>query len=488
MSKHESGSAMREYPLPGGEDRDPAQQISDARQSHLLLDARPAQEMEALLLEPMKRAGPLVWVLFIALGSLILVAGLTWAYQMWWGIGITGLNRPVMWSLYIANFVYFIGIGVAGTFISAVLRVLRFQWRAPITRAAETLTVFALAISGLFPLIHLGRTWKFYWLLPYPNQRQIWPSYHSALLWDMTAILTYLSSSLLFLWLALIPDLAIARDRFAQGWRHRFFLFLALGWRGTEHQWRYLKTAITVFSFAIIPVMVLMHSIVGWDFAMAIQPGWHSTVFGPYFVSGALLSGAAAVIIILVIIRKPLHLEYFLRAEHFDGMGKFLLVLSLAWGYLYFNEFFVPWYGQGPVEKVILQSFTSDQAAPLWWLMVFSNFVLPLATLWSRRLRTSMPVILIVSIFVNIGMYIERYLIVAVTLGRNELPFDWGRYVPHLPEILITIGAFSLIGFLFIVFVKLFPIIPLWEIQLGQMEQGMRRIGRAIVPTRVDSN
>jgi Ni/Fe-hydrogenase subunit HybB-like protein len=487
MSERETSSAMRRHPAPEGEDSRLAQQMSDQRERRLLLDTRPPREMNALVFDQMRRAGPVVWILLVVLGGLVLVAGGTWIYQMWWGIGVTGLNRPVMWAVYIANFVYFIGIGVAGTFISAVLRVLRFQWRAPVTRAAETLTVFALTTSGLFPLIHLGRSWKFYWLLPYPNQRQIWPSYHSALLWDMTAILTYLSSSFLFLWLAAIPDLAAARDRFVKGWRHRFFVFLAFGWRGTERQWKSLRTAISVFSYAIIPVMILMHSIVGWDFAMAIQPGWHSTVFGPYFVSGALLSGAAAVIIILVVIRKPLHLEYFLRPEHFNGMGKFLLVLSLAWAYMYFNDFLVPWYGQGPTEKVILQSFTRGPAAPLWWLMIFGNLILPAITLWSRRLRTSMPVMLIVSIFVNIGMYIERYLIVAVMLGRNELPFDWGRYVPHLPEILITIGAFSLIGFLFVAFVKLVPIVSLWEIQHGQMEESTRRIGRVIVETKVDT-
>jgi Ni/Fe-hydrogenase subunit HybB-like protein len=460
--------------------------VRQARARYLLLDPRPMPELVAQLLGPMQRSGPLYWLLFGVLGCMVLVAGGVWIYQMWWGIGITGLNRPVMWAVYIANFVYFIGIGVAGTFISAVLRVLRFQWRAPITRAAETLTVFALATSALFPLIHLGRSWKFYWLLPYPNQRRLWPSYHSALLWDMTAILTYLSSSVLFAWLVMIPDLATVRDRVARGWRHRLMNVLALGWRGTEREWSHLKTATIIFSLAIIPVMVLMHSIVGWDFAMTIQAGWQSTVFGPYFVSGALLSGAAAVIIVLAIARKALHLEYFLRAEHFDGMGRFLLVLSLAWAYFYFNDVLVPWYGQLPVDKSILQLFTAGRAAPLWSLMVFSNLILPATTLWSRHVRTSIPAMVVISIFVNIGMYLERYLIVAVTLGRNELPFDWGVYIPHWPEILITVGAFSLVGLLFLIFVKLFPIIPIWEVREGQMKQGLRRIGREVVPTRVD--
>jgi Ni/Fe-hydrogenase subunit HybB-like protein len=486
MSNLERAAADRQGPLSQEQDPGLARQIEEAQERYLLLDKRPMSEMADQVLGPMQRFSPAFWALFALSGLFVIAAAATWIYQMWWGLGITGLMRPAMWAVYIVNFVYFIGIGVAGTFISAVLRVLRFQWRTPITRAAETLTVFALGTSALFPLIHLGRTWKFYWMLPYPNQRQMWPSYHSALLWDMMAILTYLTSSILFAWLAMIPDLAMVRDRFERGWRHHLSRLLAFGWRGTERQWGSLKVAITVFSLAIIPVMILMHSIVGWDFAMAIQPGWHSTVFGPYFVSGALLSGAAAVIIVLIAIRKPLGLEYFIRAEHFNGMGKFLLVLSLAWGYMYFNDFLAPWYGQGPVEKMILQSFTQGWAAPMWWLMVFGNFVLPLTTLWSRRLRTSIPTLLIVSILVNVGMYLERYLIVAATLTYNELPFDWGRYTPHWPEITITVGAFSLILFLFLAFVKLFPIVPLWEVQLGHMEQDVRRVGRAVVPTRLD--
>ena len=468
------------------EDKELAQQVDEARQRHLLLDARPPEEMQAAVLNPMQRTPPRFWVALVVLGGAALMMGLTWVYQMWWGLGITGLRRPVMWALYIANFVYFIGIGHAGTFISAALRVLRFQWRAPISRAAETLTVFALGTAMLFPLIHLGRSWKFYWLLPYPNQRQIWPSYHSPLLWDLTAVLTYLSCSVLFEWLGLLPDLAMARDRIVQGWRHRFFQIVALGWRGTEQQWKHLETALNVFSYAIIPVMFSVHTIVSWDFAMALQPGWHSSIFGPYFIIGALFSGLGAVIIVLILLRKTLHLEYFIRAEHLNGLGKFLLVLSMAWAYFYFNDYITTWYGQEPVIKVISHVLERGWASPLWYLMLFSNIVLPCATLWSRRLRTSIPVILIVAIFVQIGMYIERYIIVTTMLGYNELPFDWGIYIPHVPESLITVCAFLFVAFLYLVFTKFVPIIPVWEVQMGQVTQGLRRIGRAIVPTRVE--
>jgi Ni/Fe-hydrogenase subunit HybB-like protein len=463
-----------------------ARRVNEAREAHLLSDSRPPGEVADMALKPMQRTSVGYWVVLGLLALVLAVAGGTFYHQMRWGMGVTGLNRPVMWALYIADFVYFIGIGVAGTFISAVLRVLRFEWRAPITRVAESLTVFALALSTILPIVHLGRSWRFYWLLPYPNERGIWPSYHSALLWDMTAIVTYFSSSILFTWFALLPDLAIARDRIPSGWRHSFFKLFSLGWRGTDRQWKGLKTGLFLFSLAIIPVMIFMHTIVGWDFAMAIQPGWHHTVFGPYFVAGALISGTAAVIIIVIIVRRTMHLEYFVRKEHLDGMGKFLLVLSLGWAYFYFNDFIVPWYGQGPPEKLIQQILAQGRAAPLWFVMLFGNIVLPWATLWSRRMRTSAPVLLIVCLFVQAGMFIERFLIVAVMLGRNELPFDWGIYRIHAPEMIITIGGFAFLVFFIMIFVKLFPIIPIAEVEEGQVNYGLRRLGKGVVRTRAE--
>ncbi|MEJ2349321.1 MAG: polysulfide reductase NrfD [Anaerolineales bacterium] len=466
-------------------DVDLAHQVEHERHLHLLLDPRYPLDMDKNVLDPMYRTGVQFWIAFVILGGVVALYLGTWLYQMIWGLGITGLNRPVMWALYIVNFVYFIGIGHAGTFISAALRVLKIEWRRPISRAAETLTVFALMAAAMFPIVHLGRSWKFYWLLPIPNQRQIWPSFHSALLWDMTAIFTYLSCSILFAYIGLLPDLAMARDH-TGGWRHRMYDILALGWRGTEREWANQEIALNVFSYAIIPVMFSVHTIVSWDFAMAIQPGWHHTVFGPYFVIGALFSGVAAVILVLILARKGMHLEYFLREEHFDGMGKFLLILSFAWAYFYFNDYIVPWYGQEPVEKILQQLFASGILAPVWILMLFSNVVLPWATLWSKRIRTSIPAMLFISIFVQIGMYIERYLIIPGSLGRNELPFSWGLYIPHLPESLITVGAVCLVGFLYILFSRIFPLIPVWEVYEGQVMRGLRRIGRALVPTRAE--
>jgi Ni/Fe-hydrogenase subunit HybB-like protein len=468
---------------PPPKDADLAHQLEHERRQHLLLDPRYPLDIDQNVLDPMYRTGIHFWILFVIMAGLVMLYAATWLYQMVNGLGVTGLNRPVMWALYIVNFVYFIGIGHAGTFISAALRVLKVEWRRPISRAAETLTVFALISAAMFPLVHLGRSWKFYWLLPIPGQRQIWPSFHSPLLWDMTAIMTYLSCSILFAYIGLLPDLAMARDH-TGGWRHRLYEVLALGWRGTEREWANQETALNVFSYAIIPVMFSVHTIVAWDFAMAIQPGWHSTIFGPYFVIGALFSGVAAVIMVLAIARKTMHLEYFLRAEHFDGMGKFLLLLSLAWAYFYFNDYIVPWYGQEPVEKTLQQMLISGYAAPLWIIMLFSNVVLPWTTLWSRRIRTSVPALFFISILVQVGMYLERYIIIPVTLGRNELPYSWGIYIPHLPESVITLGAFALVGFLYVLFSRIFPLIPVWEVYEGQVMQGIRRIGKALVPSR----
>ncbi len=481
MSESKTDNPLWRRPPPSDEDL--AHQAEHERQRHLLLDPRYPLDIDKGVLDPMYRTGRRFWILFTILGGLLIMWGVTWLYQMNWGLGVTGLDRPVMWAIYIVNFVYFIGIGHAGTFISAALRVLKIEWRRPISRAAETLTVFALITAAMFPLVHLGRSWKFYWLLPYPNERQIWPSYHSPLLWDLTAIFTYLTCSILFAYIGLLPDLAMARDH-TQGKRHRMYEIIALGWRGTEREWANQETALNIFSYAIIPVMFSVHTIVSWDFAMAIQPGWHSTVFGPYFVIGALFSGAAAVILVLIVIRKAMHLEYFLRDEHFNGMAIFVLLLSFAWAYFYFNDYLVPWYGQEPVEKVIQNLFAHGWAAPLWFLMLFANVVLPWATLWSRKIRTSLPALLFICIFIQVGMYLERYLIIPTTLGVNELPFDWGLYVPHLPETLITVGAFALVGLLYVIFSRIFPMIPVWEVYEGQVLQGLRRIGKALVPTK----
>jgi Ni/Fe-hydrogenase subunit HybB-like protein len=467
---------------PTSQDEELVHQTEHMRREHLLLDPRQLSDMSADVLRPVLHTGRRFWLLVIVFGGFFVTAAVTWIIQMTYGIGITGLNRPVEWAPYITNFVYFVGIGHAGTFISAAFRVLKIEMRRPISRIAEAVTVFALGTAALFPIVHLGRSWRFYWLVPYPNQRELWPSFHSPLAWDLMAILTYLTGSIIFMYVGLLPDLAMARDH-TTGWRHRLYSILSLSWRGTEREWARHEMAMNIFSYVIIPVMFSVHTIVSWDFAMALQPGWHSTIFGPYFVVGALFSGVGAVTIVMAIVRKAFHLEYFLRREHFDGMAKLLLVLSFAWAYFFFADYITQWYGGQPLDKA-LQALWGGPAAPLFVLMLFSNVLVPAATLWSRRIRRSIPALLIVCVFVQIGMYIERALIVAVTLGLNELPSNWGVYYVRLPEVLMTLGAFALAALLYTLFSKVFPLIPAWEVREGQMLRGLRRIGRAIVPTR----
>ena len=480
MSTHET-----EYPVwrrPVLEDEDLAQQAEHLRRRHLLLDPKFPWEMNDDVLKPMYQTSRTFWVLFVALFGLVMMGVIAWGAQIYWGLGITGLNRPVNWGLFLVNTVYFIGIGHAGTFISAALRVMKVEWRRPISRAAEALTLFALAAAGLSIFMHLGRLWKAYWMLPYPNQRQLWPNFHSPLMWDLMAILTYVTGSVLFVFLGLLPDIAMARDH-TRGWRHRLYTILSLGWRGTEKEWAYHTTSLDIFCYVIIPVMICVTTIVSWDFAMALQPGWTSTIFGPYFVTGALYAGVAAVIIVMAIIRNGMRLKYFLREEHFNGMGIFLLLLTFAWAYFYFSDYIAPWYHGEPVMKVIFDLFRRGWAAPLWFLMIFSNVLLPAATLWSRRVRRSIPTMLVIAIFVQIGMYLERYLIIPVSLGYNELPFSWGIYIPRT-GVILTIAAFAFVVLGYLVFSRFFPLIPAWEILEGQIFQGLKRIGRALIPSR----
>jgi Ni/Fe-hydrogenase subunit HybB-like protein len=477
-SRAESGPFW-ERPLP--EEEYLAQQVEHEREAHLSSDPRPPAENNEIVLTAMQYTGPKFWLTIMGLGAVTLVFFITWGIQIFSGIGVTGLNRSVMWGPYIANLIYFIGIGHAGTFISAALRLMRMDFRRPIARAAETVTLFGLACAGLFPLIHVGRLWKLYYILPIPTQRGLWPNYRSPLFWDMAAITTYLIGSTVFMYLALLPDLAMARDHLP-GWRRKLYGALSLGWRGSEGQWHSLETVSNIVSFVIIPVMFSVHTGVSWDLAMAIQPGWHSTIFGPYFIAGALFSGVAAVILALIIIRKTMRFGYFLREEHFNAMGIFLLLMAFTWIYFYFTEWITNWYGNLPVERAIQEMLTGP-LAPLFYLMLFSNVVVPVGTLWSRRVRTSLPALFVVCVFIQIGMYLERILIVSGFLSRTELPFDWVNYTPHAPEILITIGVFAFLALLYVLFTRFVPIIPVWEVYEGQVLRGSRRIGRAVVST-----
>jgi molybdopterin-containing oxidoreductase family membrane subunit len=327
------------------------------------------------------------------------------------------------------------------------------------------ITAFALMIGGLFPIIHLGKPWLFFWLMPYPSSRMIWPNFRSPLVWDFFAISTYLTGSLLFLFLPMIPDFAIVRDS-ATGRRQKIYGLLALGWRGTTSQWHRLETAMQIMAVAIIPVAVSVHTIVSFDFSMAPVPMWHSSIFGPYFVAGAIFSGIAGLIIAMAALRKFLHLEAYLHPVHFENLGKLLLTMSLLWGYFTFNERLTVWYGNNTAEVNTFLVTQSGSFAPLFWTMVAVNFVIPLVILGIRRFRTIAGCV-IASIGVCVGMWLERFLIVVPSLGHKYLPYSWGYYRPRPVEILITTATFAAMILLYTLFAKFVPIISIWEMKAG---------------------
>jgi molybdopterin-containing oxidoreductase family membrane subunit len=418
------------------------------------------------LLRPVLHTSPRFYVVVAALGSVVLTGLGTWFYQMYTGIGITGDNWPVYWGFHETNFVFWIGISHAGTLISAILRLMNATWRRPVTRCAEVITAFALMIGALFPLIHLGRPWLAWWLIPYPSERGIWPNFRSPLAWDFFAINTYLLSSLLFLALPIIPDFALIRDR-TKGWRKKFYGLLSLGWQGTPKQWHRLESAMHIMAIAIIPIAVSVHTIVSFDFSMAVVPMWHSTIFGPYFVAGAIFSGIAALIIVMAVVRKVLGLEQYLRVVHFQNLGKLLLTMSLLWGYFVFNERLTVWYGNEPSEMAVFWATQTGRYAPLFWTMVLCNFVIPFPLLAIRRLRTVTGTV-IASCGVIVGMWLERFLIIVPSLSYKQLPYSWGEYMPRWPEVMIMSSTFAAMALLYVLFSKLVPIISIWELKVGE--------------------
>ena len=458
----------------------------DDPREHLMHDPRPRGEMNDMVMEAMHTT---TWSFWTVTGFLTLIV-LTclvyaWYYLIKEGLGVAGVNRPVFWGIFLVDVVFWIGISHAGTFISAILRVLKVETRRPFTRAAELMTTFGLVQAGFSVFMHMGRVWLAYWMVPIPNERQLWPDFHSPLMWDFMAITTYLLCSTMYLFLPLIPDLAMARDR-STGWRKTLYKTLALGFRGTEGEWKNLTTAMNIFAFAIIPVMFSVHTIVSWDFAMAQRPGWSSTVFGPYFVVGALHSGMAAVAIVLFLLRSTMkNYKYFLRPEHFNTIGKLMLVVSMAWAYFYFNDYLVPWYGGDKWDKLFLEFTEKGPLAPLWYIMLFCNIIVPWSLLWNKKWRRTPWLLAAAGLFINIGMWIERYLIIPAGLTINRMPFTWRLYVPRI-EIVLTIGMFALFYLLYMLASRLIPLIPVWEVQEGQESHMLRKIGKADIPAISD--
>jgi Ni/Fe-hydrogenase subunit HybB-like protein len=407
--------------------------------------------------------GPLYFGWMSVVG-LILAAGiLAWTYQIWVGMGAAGKRTPQMWAMYITTFVFWIGIGHAGTLISAVLYLFRARWRTSIYRGAEAMTVFAVMTAGLFPLIHAGRMWFAYWLLPYPNQRYLWPNFRSPLVWDVFAITTYLTISVVFFIVGLFPDVAAIRDA-STGWKRRIYAVLALGWEGSDSQWRHYRRAYGLLAALATPLVLSVHSVVSWDFAMALVPGWHSTLFAPFFVNGAIFSGFAMVLVLIIPMRYYFDLYAYIADRHLDAMAKLLLVTSLVLTYFYVCEVFTAWYSGEEFERASLFMRATRQYAWAFWLMYACNCVAPLVLFW-RRARTHVPTLYTVSILVLIGMWFERFNIIVPGLAFDFYPYTWGIYVPTVTDTAIVIGSFAWFFILFLAFIKVLPSVSIVEVK-----------------------
>ena len=418
------------------------------------------------------------WAVLGFFAAILGWAALCFIYQLYNGMGSYGMNRPIYWGVPIINFVFWAGVALSGTMISAILRLLHAGWRRSLTRMTETLTLCALAVAGVFPLLHIGRNWTFYWFIPYPNNLQLWPNYRSPLIWDASAITVYLVTSALFWFSGLLPDFAVLRDR-TIGWRRFLYGALALGWRGTDREWRRLKMLFGILTVLIIPVFVSLHTIVGWDFGMSIVPGWHSTIFAPYFVCGALYSGCGAVLIIMCLVRWAFHYEDYILPMHFDNIGKIQFAISLLWFYFFAGDAWSDWFSRDPNHIHWIQ-FMFNGYKWVLFLIIFFGLVVPLSTLAFGKLRRMPWVMLAVGVAVNIAMFAERVTVVVPPPSHNWL--TWGNYTPSWIGVSITVGAFGLFGFLYTLLSKFIPLIALWEYKEGEHAEGVERVGNGEMP------
>src|SRR6202163_1164291 len=411
------------------------------------------------------RKTPISWwvgfLLAFALANLLMVSI---AYLLVKGVGIWGVNIPVGWGFAIVNFVWWIGIGHAGTLISAILLLLKQTWRTSINRFAEAMTLFAVACAGIFPLIHMGRPWLAYWLLPYPNTMGVWPQFRSPLIWDVFAVSTYATVSLLFWFVGLIPDLATLRDRSRSRIGGVIYGMLAMGWRGSARHWHRYETAYLLLAGLATPLVVSVHSVVSLDFAVSIVPGWHTTIFPPYFVAGAIYSGFAMVLTLAIPIRAVFNLEDFITMRHLQNMAKVMLVTGLIVAYGYLTEAFIAWYSGDQYEGFVPMNRMFGPYAIYYWALILCNVVIP-QLLWLKRIRTSVPSLFIISLIVNVGMWLERFVIIVLSLHRDFLPSSWGRYAPTFWDWSTFLGTIGLFLSLLFLFLRFLPMISIFEMR-----------------------
>ena len=404
----------------------------------------------------------MVGVAFFGMGIMLLVTALSYLFLR--GVGIWGIDMPVAWGFAIVNFVWWIGIGHAGTFISAFLLLLGQNWRASINRFAEAMTLFAVAMAGLFPIIHLGRPWLFYWILPYPNTMWLWPQFRSPLVWDAFAVSTYGIVSLVFWYIGLVPDAATLRDQATNPLVKLFYGTVALGWRNSARHWQRYKIAYLILAGLAAPLVISVHSIVGMDFAVAQLAGWHSTIFPPYFVAGAILSGFAMVITLAVPLRAAYGFEGFITSRHFDNCAKLMLVTALIVGYGYATENFLAWFSNDPAESHVAINRAFGAFGPTYALILFCNVLTP-QTLWFKFVRTSPVLLWIVAFVIQIGMWTERFTIIVPSLQQDFLPSSWGMYNPTFWDWATLFGTICAFFFLFLIFAKALPSVCMFEVR-----------------------
>ena len=413
----------------------------------------------------LSRRTPRGWLLGFGVAFLVvMVLLLAITYLLAVGVGIWGINMPVAWGFAIVNFVWWIGIGHAGTLISAILLLMRQQWRTSINRFAEAMTLFAVACAGLFPVLHLGRPWFFYWLIPYPNTMDIWPQFRSPLVWDFFAVSTYGTVSLLFWYIGLIPDFATLRDRSQSSIGRIIYGMLAMGWRGAARHWHRYEIAYLLLAGLATPLVVSVHSIVSFDFAVALLPGWHSTIFPPYFVAGAIFSGFAMVLTIAIPVRAVYHLEEFITMQHLRNMALIILTTGLIVGYGYLMEAFTALYSGNDYEIFTLYNRMFGPYALLYWLMLGCNVLAP-QVLWFRQVRGSVPLLFVIALIVNVGMWLERFTIVVTSLHRDFLPSAWGMYYPTIWDWATFVGTIGLFVALLFLFLRFLPMISIFEMR-----------------------
>ena len=404
------------------------------------------------------------WIAFLFSLSLLGVLKVSILYLIWEGTGIWGLNNPVGWGWAIVNFVFWVGIGHAGTLISAVLFLFRQKWRTAINRFAEAMTLFAVMCALIFPGIHVGRVWVAYYMFPIPNQMAMWPNFRSPLLWDIFAVGTYFTVSLLFWYVGLIPDFATLRDRAKTKVRKIVFGILSLGWRSSNRHWQNYELAYLMLAGLSTPLVLSVHSIVSTDFAISLLPGWHTTIFPPYFVAGAIFSGFAMVLTLAIPVRWIYGLESIITMGHLDKMAKIMLVTGSMVGYAYSMEFFIAWYSGNTYESFAFVNRAFGPYAWAYWIMISCNVIIP-QLFWSKKLRNSIPVLFIASIFANIGMWFERFVIVISSLSRDYLPANWDYYTPTMWDVSLFLGSFGLFFTLFLLFIRFLPMIAISEIK-----------------------